>query len=365
MPLQWIPALRAAAAQVFMIAVAAAGGFGFEQLQIPAPWLSGAMIATVVLCALKIAPVMLNPIRDLAMLLAGLSMGASVTPDTLGALTSYPVSLALLALCMLALMAASTVALTRICGWAPRDAFFASAPGALTAVLIIAADERADVARIAVVQIIRLFILVMVLPSIIAALEPIIVVKRSSAPALLTPLAFAILMLASLVGGAALQRLRVTAPTLMGAMLASGLLAGSGTVVGQVPPAVSAFGFVMIGCFIGQRFRNIEWSMLARCLPNSIVSMTVGLSIAGAFSALVALVSEIPFGSAIVAFAPGGIEAMTVLALSLGLDPVYVGVHHLARFLLVGVWVPLGLRVLPTVLHTRGRKREAESSLSG
>ncbi len=113
MPLQWIPALRAAAAQVFMIAVAAAGGFGFEQLQIPAPWLSGAMIATVVLCALKIAPVMLNPIRDLAMLLAGLSMGASVTPDTLGALTSYPVSLALLALCMLALMAASTVALTR------------------------------------------------------------------------------------------------------------------------------------------------------------------------------------------------------------------------------------------------------------
>jgi uncharacterized membrane protein AbrB (regulator of aidB expression) len=42
-----------------------------------------------------------------------------------------------------------------------------------------------------------------------------------------------------------------------------------------------------------------------------------------------------------VAFAPGGLEAMMVLALILGLDPLYVGIHHLARFLGIGLALPL------------------------
>ena len=39
MPLQWMPALRAGAAQIFMVAMAGVGGFRLEQLQIPAPGL--------------------------------------------------------------------------------------------------------------------------------------------------------------------------------------------------------------------------------------------------------------------------------------------------------------------------------------
>jgi hypothetical protein len=42
-----------------------------------------------------------------------------------------------------------------------------------------------------------------------------------------------------------------------------------------------------------------------------------------------------------VAFAPGGLEAMTVLALALGLDPLYVGAHHLARFFAISFTLPL------------------------
>ena len=44
--------------------------------------------------------------------------------------------------------------------------------------------------------------------------------------------------------------------------------------------------------------------------------------------------------AAIVAFAPGGLEAMTVLALILSLDPLYVGIHHLVRFLGIGLVLP-------------------------
>ena len=36
-----------------------------------------------------------------------------------------------------------------------------------------------------------------------------------------------------------------------------------------------------------------------------------------------------------IAFSPGAQDTMMVLALALHLDPVYVGAHHLARFLVV------------------------------
>ena len=41
------------------------------------------------------------------------------------------------------------------------------------------------------------------------------------------------------------------------------------------------------------------------------------------------------------AFAPGGIEAMTILAFVLGLDPAFVATHQLARF--------LGISLLPVI----------------
>ena len=48
-----------------------------------------------------------------------------------------------------------------------------------------------------------------------------------------------------------------------------------------------------------------------------------------------------------VAFAPGGLEAMMVLALILALDPLYVGAHHLARFLGIAFVLPFVIRLLP------------------
>jgi uncharacterized membrane protein AbrB (regulator of aidB expression) len=48
----------------------------------------------------------------------------------------------------------------------------------------------------------------------------------------------------------------------------------------------------------------------------------------------------------IVAFAPGGLEAMTILAFVIGLDPAFVGAHHLARFLLIAMLLPFVARAL-------------------
>ena len=51
-------------------------------------------------------------------------------------------------------------------------------------------------------------------------------------------------------------------------------------------------------------------------------------------------------GDVVVAYAPGSIDAMMILALALHLDPVFVGAHHLARVFTVTLALPIIVRTL-------------------
>ena len=55
------------------------------------------------------------------------------------------------------------------------------------------------------------------------------------------------------------------------------------------------------------------------------------------------------------AYAPGGQDAMMVLALSLGVDPIFVSAHHLARYFLINL-------TLPFIVARLQRERAAEKS---
>ena len=61
-----------------------------------------------------------------------------------------------------------------------------------------------------------------------------------------------------------------------------------------------------------------------------------------------------------IAFAPGAQDTMMVLALALHLDPVYVGAHQLARWLVVTFSVALSARWL-----ARRKPAPQESGLKG
>ncbi|MCC5968641.1 MAG: AbrB family transcriptional regulator [Pararhodobacter sp.] len=54
-----------------------------------------------------------------------------------------------------------------------------------------------------------------------------------------------------------------------------------------------------------------------------------------------------PVPAVILAFAPGGITEMSLVALSLQLSAVYVTMHHLLRIVLAVIVARLGLALLP------------------
>jgi uncharacterized membrane protein AbrB (regulator of aidB expression) len=60
------------------------------------------------------------------------------------------------------------------------------------------------------------------------------------------------------------------------------------------------------------------------------------------------------------AYAPGAIEAMTIISFALHLDPVFVGVHHLARFTFMSLVLPTAAGLIRS--YEARKKKDAEPS---
>lgn len=334
-----IGALGAHAGQ---IAVATLGGWLFHSLGIPAAWLSGSLVAVTLWGALGFARPMPRPVVDAAMLVSGATMGAGVTPAAVAAIGHYPSSLAILTLSVVAVTTASMLWLTRVSGWRFEDALLASVPGALSTVLAVAADRNAAVGAIAIVQASRLFILIMLLPSAVVFLgggDGTRLIGEGLPVA--TPGGLLLMLLGGLLLGRLFERGRVAAAILLGATVVSTTLHATAWAPGVVPPVLATAGLVLIGIFVAERFRTLDAMQLRRMAPAAAGSFFIGMLVATAFAAAAAYLSGVGWADALVAFAPGGLEAMMILALILGLDPLYVGIHHLIRFLGIGVALPI------------------------
>ena len=329
-------------AHALQILIAGLGGLVFHTLGVPAAWLSGSAIAAALWGLTRWAVPMPRALADTAMLISGASMGAAVTPAAIGAMGRYPSSLVLLVIAIVGISSASAFWLTRVSGWRKDDAVLASVPGALSTVLAVAADRKAEVASIAIVQNLRLFVLIALLPSVV-----VLTGGGGNTGALIgegLPVAYpggmAFILLGGLVAGLLLKRLGIAAPILLGATIVSTVSHGTEFVTGVIPPVIATGGLVLIGIFIAERFRSLQRSTLRRTLLAGLGSLSVGLAVAVVFAGAAAWLAGVSFANGLVAFAPGGLEAMTVLALVLGLDPLYVGTHHLVRFLGIGFVVP-------------------------
>lgn len=347
--------------QAITLGAALVGGAVLAHTPVPAPWLTGAMFGAAFAGIWRPVTNVGPTFRDFAFLLAGLTLGCSVRPATLRAFTDYPLSLTVLVLGVVLTIGLSAAALMRFFGWRRADAIFASAPGALSTVLILASSEGADLRRVIVVQLTRLFALVACLPSIMLASG---IVADSGAIVVAEPLTawetaeiFGLGIAASWLA----VLLRFPSPWFMGPMLAAAFLTGSGIITDIFPPALAITGFVMIGAFIGVRFHGLKMAELTAIFPAALTSLIITVVTAFSLAALTHWIAHIPTAEALIAFAPGGLEAMTILAFALHLDPVYIGAHHLARFLGIGLGLPMVIRFWPGLFGIKRETAEAQA----
>lgn len=328
--------------------IAAVGGIGFTLVGVPAGLVSGSVLA-VAIAALAGRPTRVPLwLARVCFVLIGMLLGAVVTPETLSGIATWPASVALLAVSAICTMVATTAYLRFAHGWDPLSALLGASPGAMAQVVAIAAEFGADMRGVAIVQTMRVLVITIGLPAGLAlfgfAAAGIIVVPGP--PAGSSPLEIALIAAVSSLMAFAMMRLRFPGGLLFGAMAGSAFLHGTGFVHAVLPWWVGSSAVVMLGAVVGARFANATPRMLLDYVGAALGSTAVGLSVASLFVLIVTHLLPFRTADVVIAFAPGAQDTMMVLALALRLDPVYVGAHQLARWLVVTFAVALSTRRL-------------------
>jgi hypothetical protein len=340
-----VPALRALLPFLETLVTALAGGLLFTWIGMPAGLVSGSMLATA-LAALLGRPMSIPvPLAQASFVLIGILLGAVVTPETLRGIATWPLSIALLMVSATMMMVAATAYLRLVHGWDPLSSLLGASPGSMAQVMALSAEFHANLRGIAIVQTMRVLIVTIGLPGGLAlfglAASPIPVAASSAAGSLAE---LAVLALASAASAVLMYRIRFPGGLLFGAMAASAILHGGGFLHGTLPWWLGSAAVVVLGGLVGSRFVNTRLAMLMDYFWAALGSSAVAIAVASLFVALVTRLLPFRTSDVVIAFAPGAQDTMMVLALALHLDPVYVGAHHLVRFLVVTFSVAVAAR---------------------
>ena len=333
------------------LVVGAVGGGLFYWAELPGGLISGAMIAVAAVGMSGGRVGLPQPLAHVILMTLGLSLGSMVSPAMIKNLSAYPVTIALLAAATFCATFGSSLYLQRMHGWDRTSALLAGSPGALSQIIMLATERNADVAGIAVVQIMRVIILTGAVPLLLAATGMMGHGPLPSRGLVATPLALAELAAAAVAVSLVLRWVNFPASWMFGAMLASSVLHGTGWVDGTLPQWAYIAALVGIGTLIGSRFGKIKPRTILSHLGAALGSFAVAIAISALFVAAIALTTQVKFSDIVVAFAPGAMDAMLALALTLHIDPVFVGAHHLSRFIFVSV-------ATPGIVHLFGKAQD-------
>src|SRR5260221_8211053 len=180
------------------VVIGAAGGLLFVWAGLGGGLISGAMCgvggAAVAGGRLAMPPILTQTV----LLLLGISLGSLVSRQLIQHMSSYPLTIGLLALATFCSTFGSSFYLQRMHGWDQTSALLAGSPGALSQIVILAAEKGADVAGIAMVQTMRVIILTAALPLLLAVTGIAPSTPPTIASVIASPLELAALIAASI-----------------------------------------------------------------------------------------------------------------------------------------------------------------------
>ena len=333
------------------LSIGTIGGVLFLLTGLPGGLISGAMMAVGIAVMLG-RPLTMPPILTQSVLvLLGISLGSLMSRQLLQHVGAYPVTIALLAVATFFTTFGASLYLQRVHGWDKTSAFLAASPGALSQITILAIEKGADVSAIAVVQTMRVIVLTAALP-LVLALTGMTSASAPSAPmAVASPLDLLGLIGASVSAALLLRMAKFPASWMFGATIGSSVLHGTGLIDGGLPPVLRGIALIGIGTLIGSRFARMKSKTLLGHVNAALGAFAIAIGISAIFVAIIALTTNVRLADILVAYAPGAMDAMLALALTLHIDPIFVGAHHLSRFIFVTI-------AIPGIVHRFGRPQE-------
>jgi membrane AbrB-like protein len=320
------------------LVVAAVGGAILWHLHMPLAWLLGAMAATGV-AAVAGLPVSMPAVARIPMLsVVGAALGSSFTREVLAHASGWLVSLAGLVVYVCAAGAACSLYFRKVAGFDRPTAFFAGMAGGVVEMVELGAERGGDAKMIALIHAARIFLVVLCLPFLIEWLLGTDLGRSGRSYVPLGALDAAGLVFFGLAAGLGVlvgRLARLPAYFLLGPMLASAGLHAVGVTDFVLPTIPLSVAQVVLGATVGCRFAGTPPRLVLRVLVISVGATAILLGLTFAFSAAISRLTGDPVEALLLAYSPGGLAEMSLIALSLQMEVAFVVCHHIARVFIV------------------------------
>ena len=332
---------------VLALVIGSAGGWAAAALKLPLAWMIGSMVATTLaaLAGVKIAVPM--PLRGVMVALLGLMLGSRFSPEILDRLADWALSLAVLAAYIAAAAGVGLLYFRRLARFDPVTAYFSAMPGGLAEMTIVGSERGGDARILALVHSTRLLLVVLALPFAFEALSGVALGERPppGEPLLsIAPQDLVLLGACGLVGALVAKALRLPAALLLGPMVLSAIVHLAGMTEASTPLELVIAAQVVIGAAVGARFAGSGGAMIWRTILVGIGATLLLVTVTLVFALLLHSATELPLSALVLAYAPGGLAEMSLIALALALDAAFVATHHIARICLIVLLAPVFYR---------------------
>lgn len=331
--------------RILLTFLAAAAGGGLATLAgMPAGWISGSLLATAVVSLCGLQTDIPRRIRPFVYLVLGIYAGTGVSPETLVQMRTWPFSFLVLGVSLAAVIASSYLYLHGRLRWDRNSALLCSLPGALSFVMAAAEGIKADMRRVAVTQSVRLVVLVQAVPLGMFLIGPPPGLAHQAAHPPAGALDLLILLVCGGAAGLVLERVGLIGGMMLGGLLASGALFLTGTIEAAIPQWLMLPFIVTLGAISGSRFRPGDHRLIREIGVQALIAFGIALGISFAAAGLVSWVLGVHLMQTLLAFAPGALDALVIVAFALDIDPAYVAAHHVARFMALALTIPFAAK---------------------
>ncbi len=330
------------------LAIGSAGGWLASIVQIPLPWMIGAMTATTLAAMLGLPVAVPLSLRHTMVVVLGVMLGSAFTPEIAQRIGNWGVSLGALALYAAVAGGASYMYFRRVCGYDKVTAYFSAMPGGLSEMVLVGTAMGGDTRLISLTHASRILLVVLALPF---AFQMLIGYEPGARPPAGLPLLallpgdLAILSIGGVVGYFLARYLRIPAAALVGPMLLSAVVHLAGWTAAKPPLELVAAAQMVIGTAVGCRFAGVRTMAIVRAIVAAAGGTAVLLGIAVAFAFAVGRITGLSMESLVLAYAPGGLAEMSLIAIAIGADSAFVATHHVIRVILIVVIAPVLFRV--------------------
>ena len=326
---------------ILTYAIGTLGGFVAMALHLPLPMLLGSLLAVGAAAIGGLRPMGHLPqapqkVRMVFVPVIGVAIGAAARPEILDEAPNWLPSL--IALCLFIPAVHYTgYRLLSATGETDRlTAFYGTAPGGLVETVQMGEEAGADVQMLAMLQFLRLILTIVIVPVAFSWMAGHAVGSAGGAAVAghgFGPSDIAILAAAAILGAIAGVKLKLPAGHVLGPILLSAAVHIAGWTEAVPPRWLLMAAQVVIGTSLGVRFAGMPKRRILVALR--LAAMNAAVTIGGAVGCAFALapVAGEPVRAVFLAFAPGGLVEMGLIALSLKMSILYVTAHHLVRII--------------------------------